>query len=350
MWFVVSLAVVGSVVLALGAEAAYRQRAARLATRGVQIRYYRHARLQRAMVRSVDYHGVVSINSHGFRGGSVDPVKPSGATRIMVVGASTAFDPCARRDSETWTSRLEYWLEKLVPAETFEVINAAMPGALMLDQIIRLQTELHAFRPDVIIVYAGHGIVNARDARPPLDVSNATPDAAPVAPSWDSWLRTYSRLYERIRPLPEMEDAGGQLSSRQWAFALDNKSADFERDLTSFTLIAQSMGARMVFAEINRMTGNRSPDQFSESERSVWNRSFPTPPEIMHATYERFRGVWMAVAERSGAVFIDAATIGITGPENFCSGDPIHFSSSGSEAMGKRLAEQLVERHVFDRT
>ena len=66
-------------------------------------------------------------------------------------------------DSETWPTRLEHWLTELEPGRRFQVINAGVPGALMLDQIIRLQAELYAFEPDVLVLYANHGIVSASD-------------------------------------------------------------------------------------------------------------------------------------------------------------------------------------------
>ena len=337
--------VVGLVALAgllVGAELAWRQRVGD----AVQVRFYRHARLRRAMVRDVDYNGVVHINRLGFRGPDFDLEKAPGTTRVVVVGASTTFDPCARSDAETWPARLEHWLEQLAPGRSFHVVNAGVSGFPMIEQVIRLQTELYALEPDVIVVYAGHGIVSAADAHADERDDPHTPDAAPIATPWDSWLREHSRLYERLRPQTEgRRDA--RLDDAQWARAVDNASAAFERDLRAFVLVARGMGARVVLAEINRVSGDREPSEFSAEERAKWERLFATPPEVVFEGYRRFRDAWQTVADSAGATFLPEQSIGIRGPEHYCAGDPIHFNTAGAEAMGRRMAERLLASGVL---
>src|SRR5688572_21236594 len=137
-------------VLAVAAELAYRRVSSSSDARRVQVRYYRQARTQRAFVRDMDYDGVVHINRHGFRGPDFALQKAPGTFRIMVIGASTTFDPCVSDDTRTWPARLEYWLQQRAPNRRIQVINAGVPGYPMLDQTIRLETELYAFEPDVL--------------------------------------------------------------------------------------------------------------------------------------------------------------------------------------------------------
>jgi hypothetical protein len=340
------LAIGGATALILGAEAAYRHRNAR---RGVQVRYYRHARLQRAMVRDADYKGVVHINHYGFRGADFDSVKAPGTTRIIAVGASTTFDPCVKRDSEMWTERLEYWLGQLQPGRKFEVLNAGVPGMPMLDHLIRLEAEFHAFAPDVFIVYANHGIVSASDAGLHAADAGAMPGAAPAVTPWDDWLREHSRLYERMRPTASLVGAPAHLDAQQWNRAVENAAQSFRRDLTSFTAVARSMHAQVVFGEINRVTGSRAAAQFTPEERAAWQQISSTPPEIVMAGYQRFHDVWQQVADSAGAVFVPADRIGITGAQYFCTGDPIHFNTQGADLMGRRMAEQLLANGVIKR-
>jgi hypothetical protein len=211
----------------------------------------------------------------------------------------------------------------------------------LLGHLIRLQTELHTFDPDVIVVYAGHGIVTPADAYVNDSEGSRTPDAAPIVTPVDRWLRQHSRLYERLRPAREPAGVALEVDDRQWELAVDNAARGFKRDLTSFTVIAQSLGAEVVFAEINRVTGNKTPAQYTANERDAWHM-FATPPEVVHASYLRFNDVWRSVAASTGATFVPADSIPITGSENFCEGDPIHFSTAGSEAMGRRMASQLL--------
>ena len=95
------------------------------------------------------------------------------------------------------------------------------------------------------------------------------------------------------------------------------------------------------------MTGDREPRQFTPEEREKWDRHFPPPPEVIFEGYRRYRETWQRVANETGARFIPMEAIGITGPENYCQGDPIHFSVAGSDAMGRRMAERLLASGVL---
>jgi lysophospholipase L1-like esterase len=338
------LALIASSLL-VGAEAAYRYRTARRAGRGVQVRYYPHARLGRALVRDVDYQGVVHINRFGFRGADFDSIKAAGVTRIMVVGASTTFDPCAAGDAETWPERLEYWLTQQQRGQSFEVINAGVPGLEMSEHVLRLQTELYAYQPDVFLVYAGHGIVTPA-LQDHLGTDSHMPDAARVQTPWDYWLRTHSRLYERVRPGRRAQQAWEPLTNEQWAAAVDRSADEFQRNLTNFTLMAQAAGARVVFAEINTFAGERTFEQQTPQEIALWRSNFSTPPAVLLDGYARFHRVWQTVADSVGATFVPAASIGISGSDYFCTQDPIHFNQTGAETFARRMAEQLIQDGV----
>lgn len=333
------LAAAGVATLLVGAELAYRWRSRDLRT---PVRYYTHARLSRAPVRGADYDGRVHINRLGLRGPDVDAAKAPGTTRILTVGASTTFDPCVRSDAETWPARLEHWLNALAPGRSFQVLNAGVSGASMLDHLLRLHTELWRLEPDAVILYAGHGIVTAADARESERGDPAMPDAAPPRSALDAWLREHSRLYERLRPLAPTDAPAGDMSDDDWARAVDNAARHFTRDLTSYAVVAQSLGAHPVFVEISRLTGERAPATFAPDERAAWERAFGTPPEVVHAGYVAFDSVWQSVADSVGATYVGTDDIGVTGPANFCTADPIHLSTAGSDAMARRLAEQLL--------
>ncbi len=330
--------------LLVGAEAAYRYRNARRPAQAVQLRYYRHARLNRALVRDVDYNGSLRINRYGFRGADFDSIKPPRTTRIMVVGASTTFDPCADRDSETWPARLEYWLSQRFPEHNFEVINAGVPGYPMIDHVVRLETELFAFDPDIFLVYAGHGIISGPES--PIGDGAHTPDAVQSQASWDLWLRRHSRLYERMRP-----DRPGTkrvaVEEGNWAQQIERSVAEFERDLRNFTLIAKGLGARVVFAEINTFSGSKGFAELTPEEAELWQRSYSTPAPVVLEGYARFRSVWQNVAQQHGATFIPAATINVAGAQHYCPQDPIHFNSAGSETFARRMADELVNAGVL---
>lgn len=346
-WFwVILVSLIGLAVILIGAEAAYRSRLERAGGQPL-IRYYRHKRLTRAMVRGVDYGDGVHINRYGFRGPDFDSLKAAGTIRIMTAGAGTTLDPCVRPDAQTWPARLEYWLNELGSGRKFQVINAGVAGAPMLDQVIRLQTELHAYNPDVFVVYANHGIVNAQDLEVnPPDAQR--PEAAIVTTPWADWLERHSRLYERFRAGSKRDVKPRRLSDEEWNLATENAARAFERDLLSFGLIANGLNAKLVFAEINRVTGARTPDQFTAAEYRLWERNFASPPRVVLSGYQRFKTIWRDVATRTGATFIPVETDPIIGAANFCENDVIHFNKVGSNLMGQRMAKQLLEHALVN--
>src|SRR5205085_5716721 len=142
-------------------------------------------------------------NAQGFRG--VRPVpteKPAGTIRIMAVGGSTTFDTEVSADSTAWPARLERILNNRLPGRSVEVINAGVAGYGVDHDLIRLETELYAYHPDLIIFYQGHndlfyglrlaaGLDDASDPRRPREVATVTP--------WTRWLDVHSLLYTKLR-------------------------------------------------------------------------------------------------------------------------------------------------------
>ncbi len=127
--------------------------------------YYRHERLRYALVRNGDYYGWAHINGQGFRGKrEVALEKQNGVLRIMAVGGSTTFDTTVSGDDKAWAARLEHYLQELAPERRVEVINAGVPGYRNIDNLIRLETELHRYRPDVIILYEVHNRKRCRNS------------------------------------------------------------------------------------------------------------------------------------------------------------------------------------------
>ena len=164
--------------------------------------YYPHRRLTYALVRNSDYFGWVHIDGGGFRGPEVTEAKPAGVLRIMVVGSSTTFDIGASRDDRTWPARLQYWLQRSDPGRRVQVINAGVPGYMMTDQIVRLETELYRYRPDLLLLYEGHNDLALGLRGSPPSAEAGSPDrpeeVSPQTP-WTHWLKLHSLLYGKVK-------------------------------------------------------------------------------------------------------------------------------------------------------
>lgn len=86
-----------------------------------------------------------SINSMGLRGGEIVEKAPS-QTRILILGASTAFGFGAKSDDETFAALLS-----ADPA--FEVINGSVIGYNSMQELRYFESELIALEPDYVITF-----------------------------------------------------------------------------------------------------------------------------------------------------------------------------------------------------
>ena len=94
-----------------------------------------------------------SINSLGFRGDEIAQQKPANTVRIACLGASTTFSTEASNNHATWPAQLQAALEHEYPAVAFEVINAAVPGYVITENLINLRHRVLPLDPDLVIYY-----------------------------------------------------------------------------------------------------------------------------------------------------------------------------------------------------
>jgi len=253
--------VLTSIAVAIGIAAAageavvrHRERTRETVPASMPFVFYRHERLRHALVRDQEYYRWVHVNASGFRGRDVEVAKPDGVLRIMVVGGSTVFDSTVDGDDQAWPARLEHHLGCLLPSRKVEVINAGVPGYVMLDNLIRLQSELYEFRPDILVLYQAHNDLLAalhrihesyRGLRTPREVESVAP--------WTQWLREHSLLYNKLalkakvlQRAASAKAARQQSSPQTYTESIAAGAARHEKDLRSFLLISQGFGIRVV--------------------------------------------------------------------------------------------------------
>jgi len=122
-------------------------------------------------------------NARRYRGPMVEPVKPAGVFRIILLGGSTAVGYGADDDS-TIDAHLRRMLNARFPSGCFEVVNLALGGYDSYQDYERMRVEGTLLAPDVVIVHSG--INDVRNAQFPT-LSDTAPD--PRTLLWQSQLR-----------------------------------------------------------------------------------------------------------------------------------------------------------------
>ncbi len=361
---VVLSGLVALATLSLAGEFAFRYRERhRTSVPGTfPLLFYRHTRLGHALVRSYDYFGWVHVNAQGFRGAEVAEVKRPGVTRIMAVGGSTTFDSFVSADERAWPARLAFWLHRLAPEQPVEVVNAGVPGYRVIDDLIRLQTELYRFKPDVIILYATHNDLiaalafAARHREAGAEPTTATPGEVPVVTPWEHWLSRHSMLYTKVllrwkalnlswegRRINPNDSASVDTSDALLERGLDQ----FERDLTSYLVLARSLGIRVVVPEVVHISGVGTLVEADPTIRTAWRTVPFASVSAVLAAYHRYGQRIRTVTDRLGVTFISTAAFGLRGAEWYSEGDPMHFNDLGADRMGEAMAQALLEASVL---
>lgn len=351
--FAAATALVLLVLLAIVGEMAarYRERHRSIPPGSMSLLFYQHKRLGHALVRDTDYFGWVRINRQGFRGQEISQSKPDSLLRMMAVGASTTFDAMVGRDEYAWPMRLEYWLEELTGSGNIQVINAGVPGYQVVDNVIRLQTELYAFQPDIIILFHAHNdlltlLRRTFSGRAAADgaAENRRPDEISTITPWKRWFTSHSLLYNKLASRWKAIAFGrterharttATLSDQEWSTALELGAEEFTRQVQAFVILAKTLGATVVLPGVVH----------------AWERegAFASRERMLQG-YERYERALQEVAEKYGAVYIPSNEFGITDSQWFAPGDPVHFNQRGADKMGRRLAEALLSAGLVVKT
>ena len=357
----------GSTVLALllaalAGEAAVRYRESHRHTvpGTMPLLFYRHVRLGYALVRDYNYFGWVHVNRQGFRGSDVAMDKPPGTTRIIAVGGSTTFDTFVSRDEAAWPARTQFWLKQLAPQRPVEVINAGVPGYRVIDDLVRLQTELYQYQPDVIILYQAHNDLFAALRRgtsgPPPDTD--TPLEMPAVTPWRHWLERHSLLYtklaervqiRRFHGIKPRDPDSAPLRLEPTNSIVDSAVRQFERDVRAFLAVARSLGIRVVIPEVVQVSGVGASEELDPVVRKMWSRTVPfVRPETVLLGYARYNLALRRVSAQYSAPFLPIGRFELAGTAFYGDDDPIHFNDRGADVMGRKMAEALLAAGVLD--
>ena len=327
----------------------YRERHRETVPGTAPLLYYRHGRLGLALVRDYDYFGWFHTNRQGFRGPrSVATEKTPGVLRVLAVGGSTTFDIFVSSDSAAWPARLEHWLQQLYPGRRFEVINAGVPGYVMMQDLIRLETELDRFQPDLLILYQGHNdlFANLRGSKKQNEPFDPTPGEIPRLTPWMRWLERHSLLYAKVatglqrqqlsRSAPR--DAGAPKPTEE----SDDGSQQFGSTVALYLAVARTLNIPVLVPEIVQISGTRLEESDSALRR-IWRISVPfaSPDRVLKA-YQQYSVVLQKVCLQYHVPFLPMQDLGISGAKFYAPEDPIHFNDQGADRFAEGLARKIL--------
>jgi lysophospholipase L1-like esterase len=344
----VSILVLAFSLAAAEAYVRHRERSASTPPGTMPLLYYRHVRLQHALVRDYSYFGWVHTDTAGFRRTDDGSVALDGHPLVLVLGSSTTFDPGVSGDLQAWPARLEAWLRERGKFQG-RILNGGVSGYTVVDDLVRLETVLADFQPDVILLYDGHNDLFSTVAGSTAGGGDRhRPWQAPAIAPWTAWLEQHSLLYGklvgRFKALRFRGTGNARVvrSAAEWNRLLEAGAARFQRNLESLAAVSQARHIPMVWMTITHVSAGDSFPASPAVERN-WINTLPgVPPAVTLDGYRRFNGRIAYVAQRYGIPLIDGAASGVVGADLYAEGDPIHFNDRGADRFASFVGETLV--------
>jgi lysophospholipase L1-like esterase len=282
--------------------------------------------------------------------------KPQATIRIIAVGGSTTFDTEVSADSLAWPARLEQILNQQLPRQHLEVINAGVAGYGVGQDLIRLETELYAYHPDLIIFYQGHNdLFHELNVAAGLGVNSDStrPGEVPAIAPWTQWLERHSLLYTKIRQRSiaiRFHRTRGRLDQHtndSTAAVIERSAQNFERRVRMYLAVARTLGIPVVVPEVVQVSGGAT-HEMQPGLIAEWQHTIPfAPTDSVLAGYARFNNALRSVAKAYNVPFIPMMQWAINGTKYYFPDDPIHFNDQGAERFASGLAAQLLQQHLI---
>jgi lysophospholipase L1-like esterase len=261
------------------------------------------------------------INSLGLRGEEVNKVKTK--PRILILGNSCSFG-WGVSYAETYGEQLETLLQ-----DTFEVINAAVPGYTSLQGKRFFEKELIRLQPDIVIILfawndhwaAANQIADKDQEFPPQ-----------VIISLQNFLSRF-HFYRLVRKLllSAVERNPDSLFDRRapvYRVGLD----DFRKNLRDICRLAHSIGA--------------TPILLTSPIPALTTYYLPGVRSPMHRYHEKYNQVIRDLAASDSIDLVDLAREFDKYSDLYddATKDPIHFNAKGHTVAAQTLAE-YIRRH-----
>ena len=286
-----------------------------------------------------------STDAQGFRGR--EPHLRShreGASRIVIVGGSSAFGTGLRGDRETFASHLEDLLDDT------EAINAAVIGHLSGQELTYLATELVDFEPDLVIALDGwNDLIDQMQGRP------RTVHTAAVN-------NTFFLMESRLRQLYLLE-SGGLLArlgaAARLVFRNTSRLLSLERAQTGESSVPGSTGGEIgtdpesiarVYAENikkMRIIAEAFGSRFLcvlQADQTSFQRG--QEKDDLGNSYDRFRGEARRQLSREGVTHVDLNDFTeVFNTTMFM--DRIHMTTQGNQVTAEVVQQAIRREHLL---
>jgi lysophospholipase L1-like esterase len=270
-------------------------------------------------------------NKWGFRGPEVTLEKPPGTLRVLCLGGSTTYD--TNSDGETWEDVLQSRLATAYPGHRIEVLNFGMNAASMPFHVTQFALQGVHFKPDLVIVYAGHN-----DLWSGLGLKGFRPDYSHRLGHWDDsrrsiqhYLPAWAMKSVAVTGIAYMIDhlrgIEYDLVRQIW-----RKAPPAEDNLEGFWAFRDSMVAIDGMARAQGAKTLIVTPFWSFRDNDRTNRLVT---EIRKA------------AEDAGLPVLDAARLLPKGDVSLVV-DDVHFSAKGSRVFAGMLADFIVENGLLE--
>ena len=289
------------------------------------------------------------INRLGFRGPDYEWAPAPGTLRVLTLGGSSTFGVETVEEGSTWPAQLEARLAASLEAPV-EVVNLALPGFTSFDSKINYLYLGRAYHPHVVVCYhTWNDIKRFRLlGRSPFLPAGTVRDK----PWWERVLRRtqlgrragrayaarQAEIVEDVYTSLEREGAGAAQPAS--ATALTWSRRNFE-DIVSFAQHDDVLPVLVTQATI-AVPENADRKEYRLKLRcELAGMTFP----VICATWLQMNAVLQDVAERTGAVFVDAYAAVPHDLEHLR--DQVHLTDEGRARVAEVIAETLLADSRF---
>lgn len=198
------------------------------------------------------------VNSHGFRGPDFSVTKAAGVKRCVFLGDSNTFGMGVEGD-ETYVHRVSRWLQTAKDTK-WEIINTATPGYSSFQMLKMLETRVAAFRPDIVVIYAGAWndytpAIGGNDEKSFAQLQQFGRRSTGIFQN----LKLFQAIVSILNPAEDVARAGESRPSKQeeykklWSERMERpdgprlEKEQFARILTTIAERAKALGSKIIF-------------------------------------------------------------------------------------------------------